>query len=326
MNLVMSLKKLLLFSCPVFSLFFLSSLKTAFAPESNFGSVKGANSVSFTTQVSATVGENYLTITGYTSPQAKVILSSSAGNLYRQTFADNTGYFVFQAVLFPQNVGELSLISQDTNGFSSTPLFLPAPPPSQDVILQGLLMPPTIGLSTGENSYDQPSAVAGKTFPKSPVLIYLYADPEQSFWSTINTFGTNFWNLIVHQAFAKSAPRLEIESDENGDFEVNLPSVEPAMQKIFVASLFDKNYSPKSFTLTFATLSIWGKIGLFFRSLWEKVLDFFRSIAQDPTKIIWLEIPLLAILFLNLTFRWAVEKVSQRNGEEERTTIIQENL
>jgi len=319
------MKKFLL-SFVVLAFLFLFSRKPAIAPENNLAAVKGAQTISFTTQISATIGQNLLSITGYTSPQAVVILSSSAGNLSKETIADNNGYFVFTNVLLPEKVGELALISRDINGFASPPLFLPEPPANQSVAIEGILMPPTLGLSAGKNSYDQPSGLSGKTFPNAKVLIYLYADPEQSFWASINNFGTNLWQLVIHPAWAISAPRLEIESDENGNFEVNLPSVAPATQKIFVASLFDKNYSPKSFTLTFVTLSIWGKTGLFFRSLWEKILDFFRGIAQDPVRIIWLEIPLLAILFLTLTVRWTIDKYFREEEPEPPPTITQDNF
>jgi hypothetical protein len=274
--------------------------------------VKGAQS---SLTITATVGSNQLTLSGHASPQSKVILNSSTGNLYTEAVADEKGYFIFKEVLLPLKVGELSLIAIDTEGLSSPPLFLPEPPSNQDLLMTDILLPPTISLSTGQNSTNQESAVTGKTFPNSPLVVYLYNEPE-------TILGSHLWNLIVHQVWAKAAPLLEIQSSLNGDYEVNLPSVEPAVQRIFVASLFDKNYSPKSFTLSFATLSIWGKIGRFFGQIWEQTWAYFSSLGQDPSKIIWLEIPLLLILFLGVTLRWAKEKYFPEQDFEERRPVI----
>lgn len=266
--------------------------------------VKGLEFHSF---ITAQVGENYLTLSGYTSPLAKIYLTSSLGNLKRETIADKQGFFLFQFVFLPQKTGELCLVAEDLEGLVSPPLFLPEPPPNQNLVIQDILMPPTLSLSEGEILPRKTAAAFGKTFPNSKVLVYQYLDPKFSLSDFII-------EKIIKPAFAKTAPILEVESDDDGNFEFNLPSSQPSDLKIFVASIFQKpeffpkNYSPKSFTLSFKTLSWWELILNFLFFLLAKIYLLFEKIIQDPTRILWLEIPLLAILSLLVLIRSLKEK------------------
>jgi len=280
--------------------------------------VKGIQS---STKVSAVIGEKYLTLTGWSSPGARVVLSSSAGNLFQQTTADQTGFFVFQYVFLPERTGELSLIAQDREGLTSLPLFLPEPPSDYNVFIENILMPPTISLANGEVLPNETAQAAGRSFPQSRVLVYLYSDPKVSLWTRIQ-------GLIVRQAKAKTAPILEVETDRNGNFEFNLPSYEPASQKIFVASLFEKpelpgiNYSPKSFTLSFKTLSFWDLLARFILFVLGRFWEMVRKIIEDPTKIIWLEIPILIFLFLKIGLRGITQKITHEEDQTPPGQII----
>lgn len=299
-------KVLLLEPALLILLAILAVSKLSFRPPAppDTSSVKG---IQYAAKLSATVGEHFLTLSGWTSPSAKVTLSSSANSLYGQTTADETGFFIFKFIFLPYKIGELALLAKDVKGFSSPPLYLPEPPTGQDLFIENVLMPPTLSLSSGLINYQQTVSASGKTFPNSKVVIYLYSAPKTTLWKIIQ-------ETIIKSVFAKTAPKLEIESDENGNFEFNLPSVEPADEKLFVASFFskpeisEKNYSPKSFTLSFETLSFWEKIAYFLLLLLGKIYLWFRGISAEPTKIIVLEIPLMIFLFAKLIFRKYAEK------------------
>jgi len=324
---ILSFLALALIILPAFAFFITKDTK----PNQDNG-VKG---IQYITQVSARVGEYYLTLSGYTSPQALVILSSSTGNLSAQTTADQKGFFLFKMVFLPHKIGELSLISQDTDGLASPPVYLPEPSDSEgekDIFIENILLPPTVSFSSGSNDRENGSSAAGKTFPNSKVLVYLYADLKTTLWQKIKT-------VIVKTVFAKAAPRLETTSNDNGEFEFSLPSVEPAEQKLFVASLAEQislmtnqaratavqpqppettveNYSPKSFTLTFETYSIWEKIAAWIILGVARAIIWLRA---NPTNIIWLEIPILFILVVEILLRGWIEKIL---SEEETTEIL----
>jgi predicted small lipoprotein YifL len=247
--------------------------------------------------------ENYWYLSGYSSPLAQIYLSSSVGNIKDKTTADETGFFRFQFALLPQKTGELCLITEDLDGLASPPLYLPEPPANKNVEIEDVLMPPTVSISKGKVSLNEMNAAIGKTFPNAKVSVYLYSDPQISFWSKIK-------NLILREVWAKTAPRLEVESDSSGNFEFNLPSGEPADQNLFVASLLYGNYSPKSFTLSFSTSSLGDKILLILWSILNQIYLFLESIIEDPTKVIWLEIPILILLFLKVLLRGWLEKIA----------------
>lgn len=257
------------------------------------------------TTISTVVGENYLYLSGYSSPFALIYLSSSIGNIKNNTMADETGFFRFQFVFLPQKTGELCLIAEDLDGQASPPLYLPEPPANRNIHIENVLMPPTLSLFKGKANPNETNAANGKTFPNSKILVYLYSDPYVSFWSKIK-------NLIIRGVWAKTAPRLEVESDSSGNFEFSLPSVEPADQNLFVASLLYGNYSPKSFTLSFSTLSLGDKILLVLLWILDLIYLFLKSIVEDPTKVIWLEVPILIFLFLKVLLRGWIEKIANQ--------------
>lgn len=285
-------------------------LTTSSNPPPETPSIKGTYTIQYSTKISATVGEHFLTLSGWTSPYARVILSSSANSLFGQTTADETGFFLFKFIFLPYKIGELALLAQDVNGFSSPPLYLPEPPAGQDLFIENVLMPPTLSLSSGLVNYQQTVSASGKTFPNSKVAIYLYSAPKTTLWKIIQ-------ETIIKSVFAKAAPRLEIKSNENGNFEFNLPSIEPAQEKLFVASFFskpeisEKNYSPKSFTLSFETLSFWEKIAFSLLVLLVKIYYWLKGISANPTKIIILEIPIITFLLVSIIFRKYAEKITE---------------
>ena len=262
------------------------------------------------TKVSARIGEYYLTLSGWTSPAALVTLSSSANSLSGRVTADQNGFFIFRFVFLPNTVGELCLIAQDTSGQASPPLFLPEPANNQNTTIANILMPPTLNLSTGVVTNEETAIASGRTFPDSRVRVYLYSQPETTLWQIIQ-------ETVVKSVFAKTVPFLDIQSDTEGDFEFNLPSAEAAEQKVFVASFLKPNLagfkeeepaSPKSFTLSFKSLSFWEKIAYLFGLILIQAYLWLRAIIDDPVKIIWLEIPILSFLFVKILLRGIREK------------------
>ena len=252
--------------------------------------VKGSQ---YSTKISATVGENYLTISGYTSPFAQVTLTSSAGNLNRETTADSTGFFVFKSIFLPKKIGEISLLAEDTAGLVSSPVFLPEPPNNQDVFIENILLSPTITVAESQINPGETISASGKTFPNSQIEVHLYADPKLVWWQTIK-------EVFVKTAQAKMAPNLTVLTDNLGNFEFNLPTSEPATQRIFVAGLLKNNYSPKSFTLSFKTLSWLDKLGSFLRDAIIPLFIWLNFIFKDPLRIIIIELFILAFLLIKI--------------------------
>ncbi len=306
-------KQILFLGLVIFLIVIANLINKPSPPPPETPTVKG---IQAPTKVSARIGEYYLTLSGWTSPLALVTLTSSANSLSGRVTADQNGFFLFRFVFLPNKVGELCLIAQDTNGQASPPLFLPEPVNNQNVVMENILMPPTLNLSTGIVTNEETAIASGRTFPDSRVRVYLYAQTETTLWQIIQ-------ENLVKSVFAKTAPFLDVQSDDQGDFEFNLPSAEPAEQKIFVASFLKPNLagfkdeepgSPKSFTLSFKSLSFWEKIAYFFGLILIQIFLWIRAIIDDPVKIIWLEIPILSFLFVKVLLRGIREKETTTNN------------
>lgn len=321
------------------------------------------------------------TLSGWTSPFAEVSLSFQG--ITRKTLADETGFFIFTAVPFPDIPEELCLISQDVNQLPSFPLCLAPPPRNQNIEIQDILLSPTLSLEESKISAGKTTKASGMTFPHSSVEVYLFVEQENSFWSKITkifptiklpkisivqnskckvqscnskfkvlgysvslkllTVNFNFELLtfnfkLIKSAYAANFPVYETKSNENGYFEFSLPSSEPSTNRLFVSAIFNlpmgvnpaesaqnpresQSYSsPKSNTLAFQVIGLWG----FLQLLWKYFLGWiiaFRFNCDDLWLIVLIEILILMVLlFAVLAGKGKRKKETQRRLKEIKGT------
>ena len=211
----------------------------------------------------ATIGEPKLTVFGWTSPQALVELKGQ--RVSELAVADETGYFYFDRVFLPPpkpNYPEICLSVVDrASRISSFPTCLPPLPPKLGEIRVGpVLLPPTLSLEQGEFLAGQQVKATGATFPKSKVKIF---------------FANETSNLASHLpgvkgAWAFSLPQYEIQSDQQGNFEFNLPASYPQNWKVYATAEFQGSPSPKSVSLSFRVLSWWAWF-------WQRAKEFLLA-------------------------------------------------
>jgi len=227
-------------------------------------------------QVSATIGERRLTLSGWTSPYAKVVLA--AGNaLKEETWANQKGEFLFDAILLPNKLPDLYLYTQDQSGNPSPPLSLPSPPLKKHTVIREVLMPPTLNLEKGNFRPGELIKAQGFTFPQAEVEINFFKEHDFS---------------LLPKVLAYELPKYKIKSDKNGRFEFNLPAQAPTTMRIFATSRYHQSPSPKSNTLTFHILS-W--IALVKNYLW-RLLKLFWQVFRNYWCLITLEIALIIFL------------------------------
>ena len=192
--------------------------------------------------ISASIGENRVTIFGYTSPYSRVELSSP--RVFAVTYSDATGYWLFDKVLLPKNPLDLCLNSTDENSRYTAPVCIPAPPPTNYHTDTGpILLPPTISLDRDQiNPYDT-VITSGQSIPNSQVYLHFYK---------VNDSATSFPKSI----FAYSLPPLLAITDSQGNFSVNLPTAYNSDYRLYASSRFKDNYSPKSNTLIYLLPSL----------------------------------------------------------------------
>lgn len=122
--------------------------------------------------VSATVGSSSLTISGYQSPYASIILKTATGTFLASTTADAQGYFSFSNVLI--NGSQLSYCFQAVDfkriGISESCITISGPI-TGDVEYTDVFLPPTIGLSRKQINAGQDAVIYGYSMPGASVYI-----------------------------------------------------------------------------------------------------------------------------------------------------------
>ena len=203
---------------------------------------------SASTTVTASIGENRVTIFGYTSPNSRVELSSP--KVFSVVYSDESGYFVFDKTLLPKNPSDLCLTSFDNSTRSTQPICIPPPPPTNyHTDIGAILLPPTISLENDKINPNSTVISSGQAIPNSIVNIHFYK---------VNNSGQSFFNL--DEALAKfrpkpveaySLPPLTATSDNFGNFNLNLPTAYSSDYRLYASAKFEDNYSPKSNTLIY---------------------------------------------------------------------------
>jgi len=227
----------------------------------------------------ATIGEPKLTVFGWASPRALVELKGQ--RVSELAIADETGYFYFDRVFLPPpkpNYPEVCLSVVDRKSrISSLPTCLPPLPPKLGEIRVGpVLLPPTLNLEQGEFLPGQQVKATGATFPKSKVTIFL-ANKNSPSTNKKNTSLKSYIPKSLYSYIPKTAPvyahflpQYEIQSDEDGYFEFNLPASYPQNWKVYATAEFQGSPSPKSVSLSFRVLSWWAWF-------WKRAKEFLLA-------------------------------------------------
>ena len=192
---------------------------------------------SASTTITASIGENRVTIYGYTSPKSRVELSSP--KVFGVTYSNLDGYFEFDKTLLPKNPSDLCLTSFDNNQRSTSPICIPPPPPyNYHTDIGPILLPPTISLENSQIDPNSTVITSGQAIPNSTVNVHFYK---------VNNSGQSF----IKQVQAYSLPPITATSDSFGNFNLNLPTAYSSDYRLYVSAKFNDNYSPKSNTLIY---------------------------------------------------------------------------
>lgn len=215
--------------------------------------------------ISASIGENRVTIYGYTSPNSRVELSSP--RVFAVTYSGSDGYFLFNKTLLPKNPSDLCLTSFDNNYRSTSPVCIPPPPVNNyHTDIGPILLPPTISLENDQINPNTTIVTSGQAIPNSQVNVSFYK---------INDSGVSFPKEV--QAY--SLPLVTAATDKDGNFSINLPTAYSSDYRLYASAKFNDNYSPKSNTLIYILPSL-----------------FYLFIQQNRLLIILLPIFILTIM------------------------------
>jgi len=214
-------------------------------------------------------GETTFSLYGYTSPESMVTISSQG--IYDETRSEIDGYFIFQkkpTSLFHQ---ELCLSTQDKLGRISTPTCIPSIPDEDNVVIGPVILPPTVSLNNGSLFIGEEPILSGQTIPNTNVKLSLFTDEERS----KNTIA---FKALVSPVEAFTIPKMTIMSDSQGNYSIALPSSQTKYYRMFVQSLYQESFSPKSNTIHLDIMPFWlfiiKLLGFLWKSFQQYLLDF----------------------------------------------------
>lgn len=208
-------------------------------------------STTFEINVNLTIGDHHFTLYGYTSPFALVTFSGLG--IFDQTYADEQGYFVFKNRYSPFSPREACLTAQDQFGRLTSPVCLPPFPTNYNVEIGPVIMPPTLSLDKENYWVGNQVVLTGQTVPNSDVNLSLFT--QNASYQKIDQLIS--FLPFVKNVYAFSFPKLEIKSDEKGNFSISLPSTSAKKYRLFTQTLYLEKNSPESRKLTVEILPRW---------------------------------------------------------------------
>jgi hypothetical protein len=259
-----SLPKIVLFLLILSVYVFFSTFKVD-AQKTN--SPKGLN-----TNVSAKVGQFYLSLAGWVSPHASVVLTSD-GIFLRATVADSRGNFYISQVLIRTGFSKFCLEAVDFKRLGDSYTCFNIDPANKDVIMKDIFLPPTLGLSRSEIGENEDAIAFGYTMPSAKVSLYL-----------------------------SNGKVLEATADSSGYYEFKISNLKAGKYELYARATYQNKESLKpTKTLKLRSLSWWEMLLAFFRDLWQKIVRFFTSVGLGP---LWIAMPIIILIIILILRLW----------------------
>ncbi|EKE13794.1 MAG: hypothetical protein ACD_12C00813G0003 [uncultured bacterium] len=213
-------------------------------------------------QVIATIGDRHLDLYGYTSPQALITLEGVG--IYDNAYADSNGYFILSTLYSSSSPREACLSSKDQLGRLSSPVCLPPFPVDSDIKIGPVIMPPTVSLDKKDYFVDDQVIFSGQTVPNTEIDLSMFGDADNNFVNVISRLS------LIKPVEAFTFPKLKVNSDNKGNFSVNLPSSTPEKFRLFAQTNFNKSISSNSNRLNLEIMPIWMII---VKNFWSRLLE-----------------------------------------------------
>jgi hypothetical protein len=226
----------------------------------------------FTTKAFAQVGELYLSLSGWISPNASVVLTSD-GIFLRSTVADSKGNFYISQVLIRSGFSHFCLEAIDFRRIGDSYTCFNISPAKEDVIMKDIFLPPTLGLSRSEIGENEEATAFGYTMPNATVKLYL-----------------------------SSGKTLETTADSEGYYEFKIKNLKAGKYELYAkASYQNKESLAPTKSLKLTSLSWWEMLMAFLRSIWERLVRFVTSVGLGS---LWIAVPIIILIIILVLKIW----------------------
>lgn len=122
----------------------------------------------------ATVGRFYLSIQGYQSPYASIVMTTKSGIFLRSAVADSKGYFTISEILITDTFSGFCLTAIDFKRIGQSDACIDINETiTGDITRNDIFLPPTIGLSKKQINAGQNALIFGYTMPNADVTLFI---------------------------------------------------------------------------------------------------------------------------------------------------------
>ena len=192
-----------------------------------------------------------------------------------KTTSDSQGFFVFSPIYSYSSIyPELCIQATDNLKRLTQPSCIPAFPVTNKLpsVVGPVLLSPTISLSTNKVTEGDTAITSGRTIPNAEVDIYISKKDR-----TVS---------LVKTVHAYSIPTIKTKSDNDGNYEFSLSTIDAANYKIYVANKLGDDQSSKSNSLNFT-------VATSVKSIFERIIEFFIT---NKMRVVVLLEALIAII------------------------------
>lgn len=217
-------------------------------------------------KVSATVGEYYLTITGYTSPFASVSLYID--NIFiRSSVADEKGNFSLSQVLIKPGLTKFCLKTADAKQLGESESCITVPPTNGSLEKNDIFLPPTLALSKNQIPEGSNTIAYGYTKPGADVILVI-----------------------------SNGVKLTTKADSTGYFEFILKDYKAGKYTLYATAKYNNiDALAPSNTAALNVLSKTGQTIVKIGNFWDWLWKLFTSWGFGP---LWLAIPIIILIII----------------------------
>lgn len=216
--------------------------------------------------VSASVGQFYISLSGFIAPYASVVLTSD-GNIIRSTVADSKGNFYLSQILVKQGFDHFCLDAVDVKRLGQSEACFKISPVTGDYTKNNIFLPPTIGLFRTQINAGSNAIIWGYSMPGAVVTVH--SSDGQTYTATAGKDG--FYQIT---AYIAKAGTYDMYADATYQAQ---KSEKPTNKVTLLALTFGQQVNKK--------ISNW----------WQNLLTFLFNLPLGP---LWLAIPILILIYI----------------------------
>ncbi len=220
----------------------------------------------FTVHVGASIGQFYISLSGFIAPYASVVLTTD-NVVLRSVAADPQGFFSISQVLVKYGFTHFCFSAVDVKRLGQSDACFTIPSVTKDVSRTNIFLPPTIGLFRSQITVGSSALIWGYSMPGAVVSIH--ATDGKIYTATADK--TGFYQITTR-------------IDKAGNYD------------LFATAVLNKQPSEKPTNkVTLVALTLSQQTGQNISNWLKNLLTFLFNLPLGP---LWLAVPILILIFI----------------------------